>query len=228
VLCAAQALLKITPETALRRNPDAPIDAKSLAALARVLRSARPTIRAAVAASLARFRPTPTMIPVLGEAVTDPHAAVRAAALRALHDIGDAMPFVPPKAVGDALEDESAQVRFWAAGALGHAGLGIDPYVPGLLRHAEHDPDREVRGLCVAELREFIKPPAVTPALVPILTGALERPDGPVRGAACVMLARFGHLAQAAIPRLRELRYSASLVVSQSAHEALALIDVSD
>jgi HEAT repeat protein len=128
----------------------------------------------------------------LGEAIGDAEPVVRAAALRALHDIGDLMPFIPPESVTRALEDDSPQVRYWAAGALGHAGRGIDPSVPALLRHAEHDADAEVRSVCAHELQDYIKPPAVTPALVPLLTEALKSPERRVRSAACAMLGRFG------------------------------------
>jgi HEAT repeat protein len=211
VLAAARAILKITPENALARKPGPPIDPESLAALAEVLRSGRPSVRAAVAASLGRFRPTSAVIPVLGKAVEDPDAAVRAAALRALHDIGDAMSFVPPPTLRAALEDESGEVRYWAAGALGHAGLGIDPYVADLLRHAEHDPDARVRAVCALEVQECIKPPAVTTAMVPVVTLALDNPDPRVRCAACGMLGTFGPASAQAIPALVELlRHSTS------------------
>ena len=142
---------------------------------------------------------------MLGEAVGDPNAAVRAAALRALHDIGDTMPFVPPETVGIALEDESPLVRYWAAGALGHAGLGIDPYVPGLLRHAEHDTEGDVRSVCAAVLWDSIKPPAVTSSVVPVLTRALDSSDRSVRWAACGLLAKLGPVSAPAIPTIIHL-----------------------
>jgi HEAT repeat protein len=205
VLSAARAILQITPENALDRKTGPPLDSESLRALASVLRSARPQIRVALAASLGRFRPTRAVIPVLADAVQDPDEAVRAAALQALHDIGNAVPFVPPIAIGAALEDESPQVRYWAAGALGHAGLGIDPYVPALLRHAERDSDRNVRAVCALELREFIKPPAVTSAIVPVLIEALNNPDEQVRCAACGMLAGFRTASAEAIPAVIRL-----------------------
>jgi HEAT repeat protein len=205
VLAAAQALIGIIPQSPFSSDSRPPLDPESLTALARVLRSETPQIRAAIAAALGRFRPTPAVIPVLGEAVGDSDAAVRAASLRALHDIGEAMPFVPPGTVAGALDDESPLVRYWAAGALGHAGLGIDPFVPALLRHAEHDPDPEVRSVCATELWDVIKPPAVTPSVVPVLIRALDSPDRCVRWAACGLLARLGPAAAPAIPTIIRL-----------------------
>jgi HEAT repeat protein len=204
-LAAARAILNILPENALRLKPSVSIDSDSLSALAKVLHSGDPQVRAAVALALGRFRPNPAVIPVLGDAVRDPDAAVRAAALKALHDIGDSMPFVPPGTVGAALADQSPQVRYWAAGALGHAGLGIDAFVPELVRRAEHDPDAEVRAVCAFELQEFLRPPAVTPRVVPVLIEALDCPDERVRRAACGLLARFGPASASAVPALIRL-----------------------
>jgi len=115
------------------------------------------------------------------------------------------MPFSPPETVAAAPEDESPQFRFWAAGALGHAGRGIDPSVPALLRHAEHDSDAEVRSVCADELQDYHKPPAVTPAPVPILTQALESPNRRVRAAARAMIGRFGPESTVAIPSILNL-----------------------
>jgi HEAT repeat protein len=182
-----------------------PIDPETFAALAEALRSGTSQVRAAVAYALGRFQPSPTLIPALGEAVRDPDATVRTAALKALHDLGDRMPFAPPETFAAALEDERPAVRYWAAAALGHVGLGVDAYIPGLLRHAETDADRDVRNVCAVEVCDFIKPTAVTPAVVPVLTKALESPDQDVRCAACGLLARLGPSSAPAIPRLIRL-----------------------
>jgi HEAT repeat protein len=142
---------------------------------------------------------------MLGEAVRDPEAEVRTAALRALHDVGDAMPFVPPAPVGAALEDPSPKVRYWAAGALGHARRGIDPFVPALLRHAEHDEDGEVRAVCAFELQDYIGPPGVTPSVLPLVASALDSPERDIRSAACAVLGRFGAAADFATPSIIRL-----------------------
>jgi len=205
MLAAARAILTITQQQGLHPKPVPSFDSKALPAFAQVLRSAAPEARAAIAAALGRLQPIPALIPLLGEVVRDPDAAVRAAALRALHDIGDRMPFSPPETVTLALEDESPHVRYWAAGALGHAGRGIDLSVPALLRHAEHDANADVRSLCADELQAYIKPPAVTPAVVPILITALESPNRQVRAAACAMLGRFGAASAGAIPSILDV-----------------------
>jgi HEAT repeat protein len=202
VLAAAEALERIVREHPLSDAPPPSLASDSFQALLKVLRSGTPPVRAAVAIVLGRFLPTPDVIPVLGESVHDTDPSVRAAALRALHDIGNRMPFVPPDSVGTALEDDSPQVRYWAAGALGHAGRGIDPFVTALLWHAEHDPEAEVRAVCAFELRDCIKPPAVTPAVVPALTEALKSNNQLVCSAACGMLATFGAKSTTAIPTL--------------------------
>jgi len=199
VLAAAQTLLKIMPAWHVAK-PRPVVDAESFAALAKVLKSGRPEVRATVAAVLGRCEPRPEAVAVLGESVQDPDATVRTAALRALHDIGDRMPFVPPQTLHAALEDESSQVRFWAAGALGHAGRGIDPFLPALIRHAEQDADPEVREVCADEIGAYIKPAAVTTAVVPALIEALASPAQRMRCASCGMLGRFGPTAAPAIP----------------------------
>jgi HEAT repeat protein len=200
-LAAAWALLWVSPEfpfESLRTRP--PLDTATLSVLTDVLRSGTPRVRATVAAALGRFVPTPAVVPILGEAVRDQEAAVRASALRALHDIGDTMPFTPPPSVHDAFDDESPVVRYWAAGAVGHAWRGIDPFVPILLRVAEQDPDAQVREVCASEVRYMIRPPGVTPAVIPALSQALDGPNLDVRWAACGLLSRFGPAAATAVP----------------------------
>jgi HEAT repeat protein len=222
---AALALLRILPMVGFSDQAPA-IDPKSFRLLTEVLGSGTPEVRALVAYALGRFPPAPEVVPVLGEAVRDPDATVRSAALKALHDLGDRMPFAPPESLQAALEDESPRVRYWAGGALGHIRLGLDPYIPGLLQHAEKDGDRDVRNVCAFELQDFIKPPAVTPAVVPVLTEALESPAQNVRCAACGLLARLGPASTAAIPRLRELAKSADKTLRNAAEQALTkLID---
>jgi HEAT repeat protein len=203
-LASARALLRVLPRFGFSDKAP-PIDPKSFRALTEVLGSGTPEVRATVAYALGRFQPTPAVVPVLGEAVRDPDATVRAAALKALHDIGDRMPFVPPETFKAALEDESPGVRYWAAGALGHIRLGVDPYIPELLEHAEHDPDRDVRDVCAFEIQEFIRPTAVTPTVVPVLIKALDSPAQNVRCAACGLLAKLGPASTSAIPQLIRL-----------------------
>ena len=49
---------------------------------------------------------------------------------------------------------------------------GLDPIVPALLRHAEHDPDPEVRGHLLHGPGGLYRPPKVTPSIIPDLIKA--------------------------------------------------------
>jgi HEAT repeat protein len=222
-LAAAQAILQITPQRALpRAQPRPPIDPRMVPQLAKILsgNDGASAVRASVASTLGRFRPTPAIVSVLGSSAGDSDPAVRAAALWALHDIGDEMPFVPPATVGAALEDQSPQVRLAAAAALGHAGRGIDPFIPRLLHHAEHDADPEVRSVCSDEIEDWIKAAAVTTAVIPILTEALDSRDRRVPIAACTMLARLGPASAPAIPALIRLLRQRGKDAQDDAHRA--------
>jgi HEAT repeat protein len=202
---AARALASIadTYSTAVEVGP--PIDARSLRTLARVVKSGSPPIRLFVARALGHFQPTPEVVPLLGELAADPDANVRAAAARSLDEVGHRQAFVPPASVARALEDPDRNVRYWAAGAIGHSGRGIDPLIPAMLQHAEHDPDENVRSCVAMELRMFIQPPGVTPAVIPLLTEALKSPDRETRSAACSLLGKFGPEVAGAIPELLRL-----------------------
>jgi HEAT repeat protein len=226
VLTAALTLLRVLPEYGSHDAP--PIEATSLEALAEVLRSGTPEVRATVAYALGRFQPTPSVVPVLGRAVRDPDAAVRAAALKALHDIADRIPFAPPEALKAALEDDAPAVRYWAAGALGHIQLGLDPYIAELLRLAEHDPNLQVRAVCVHAIEDMVRPTAVTPAIVPVVTRALDRPDPSARRAALAFLTKLGPATAPTIPRLRELAQSPDPDLKEAAREALRKLKAAD
>jgi HEAT repeat protein len=217
---AALTLLRILPVWPYFKGAP-PIDPKSLATLAEVLKSGTPEVRAAVAYALGRFEPSAGIVSVLGETVRDPDATVRMAALKGLHDLGERMPFAPPDTVKTALEEESAGVRLWAAGALGHIRAGLDPYIPALLRHAENDPDGDVRAVCASGIRDFVRPAALTPASIPVLIKALDSPSPDASRAACELLGRIGPSAAPAVPRLRELAKGADPTLKESAQEAL-------
>jgi HEAT repeat protein len=225
-LTAALTLLRILPGFPCYSAP--PIEAASLDAMAEALRSGTPEVRASVAYALGRLQPTPAFVPLLGGAVRDSDAAVRAAALKALHDIADRMRFAPPETIRAALEDRAPAVRYWAAGALGHIQLGLGPYIAELLRLAEFDPDSAVRAVCVHEVEDMTRPTAATPAVVPVLTLALDRPDRGVRRAACALLARLGPASAPAIPRLRELANSPDPDLKDAARQALVRLKAAD
>jgi HEAT repeat protein len=118
--------------------------------------------------------------------------AIRVAVLWAIHDVDFREPFIVPKALGANLEDESADVRGAAAVALGHAGLGIDPYVPALLRHAAHDADSRVRELCAITLQHMGATRMVTRAVLPTLLEALDNSDATIRSLANQMMHGLG------------------------------------
>jgi hypothetical protein len=222
-LTAARTLLRIL--RGWDRFENAPsLDPKSLATLAEVLRSGTPEVRATVAFALGRFRPSAGIVSVLGETVRDPDAAVRAAALKALHDLADRMPFAPPETIKAALEDDSAGVRYWAAGALGHIQAGLDPYLPLLLGYAADDADSEVRGVCCHEIKDMIRPAALTPASIPVLINALDSPSPNVPRAACDLLGRIGPVAAPALPRLREAAGASDPALRESARESIRRI----
>ncbi len=107
-------------------------------------------------------------------------------------------------AVAKALEDSTPQVRTQAAAAIAHYGDVADAFFPALVRHAEHDPDKEVRSMCstVITLESQPLPSRVTKAIIPALTAALASDDGRLRWSACRLLRKFGPDARPAIPAL--------------------------
>ncbi len=133
--------------------------------------------------------------------IQDRDESVRVASIRVLGDIGLKSPIAAPKVLAAALDDESPDVRAGAAGALAHVGLGIDSFIPAMVRHAEKDPQARVREACVVALQE-LGPPAITTAAVPHLIAALDSRVANVRIAAAIVLERLGPPAQAAIPAL--------------------------
>jgi HEAT repeat protein len=211
-VAAAQALARVGDAYSVAIDVGPSVDAGSLQTLAEVVTSGKPPVRRSVARALGHFEPTPGVVPVLGDLSADTDENVREAALRSLDEVGHRLAFVPPASVKRALEDPDRNVRFWAAGAVGHAGRGIDPFIPSMLRHAEHDSDAEVRNCFAMELRNFIKPPGVTSAVIPQLTEALKSTDRETRCAACSLLGKFGPDAVGLVPEMiRLLREGAEL-----------------
>jgi HEAT repeat protein len=184
-----------------RLAPGRPQAGECVSALMKVLQSADARRRAAAAAALGGFRPDDASIAALVGASRDRDVAVRIASLHALRDIGLNTAFPAPKALAGALDDESADVRVYAATTLDQLGRGIDPFIPTLVRHAEQDPNPQVREACQLALWELV-PPAITDAAIPDLTAALACPEPRVRAAAAIVLGRLGPSAQAAIPVL--------------------------
>ncbi len=203
---SAVALLKILPPFPFVGSPPAPaLDPTSFQTLTAIVASGPPHLRSMAAFALGRFAPSQDLVNALGRALRDPDDTVRAAALKALHDLADRLAFAPQDGFKAALDDPSPAVRYWAAGALGHFQRGLDPYIYGLLKHAVDDPDPEVRGVCATELRDFVRGKAVTGAVVPALMKALDSPSVKVQCAACGLLSRLGPAAAPALPRLFRL-----------------------
>jgi HEAT repeat protein len=204
VVAIAEALGRLAPET--------PSSERAIAALAKVLRLGETHRRVAAANALGRFHAGEALLKALTDSIGERDAKVRLAVLAAIHDVDFGAPFVVPKSLGEALEDNRADVRTAAASALWRAGLGVDPYVPALVRHAEHDADEGVRGMCSGTL-QHLRPPQVTVAVLPALIPALRSPDGRLRIAACEILGEFGTGAAAIAPDLiRTMREPATNV----------------
>jgi HEAT repeat protein len=190
----ALALGKIAPESA---TPVA-----SANALIKLLRSENRERRLAAANALGRFKYDATIVRELTKSASDRDAAVRAAALTGVHDIGH-LRRIPadPAPLAAALEDESPLVRVKAAWALGHVSSAVDPYIAALVRHADHDTDAGVREACIGELFR-LRPPAVSAAAVMDLVPWLEGQDGWRRRVACEILSGLGPAASQAVPAL--------------------------
>jgi HEAT repeat protein len=179
--------------------------------LAKVLRVGQPSQRVASAKALGRFRPDAAVFSALTEMINDPDRSVRVAVLWAIDQADFKAPFNVPKALGAALEEDSAEIRAGAAAAIGHSGNGLDPFLPALFRHAEHDSDARVREVCAAVLGTPPRPPKVTSAALPDLLSALRSSDAKIRFTATRIIGTLGHDAAPAVPDLiRLLREPAS------------------
>jgi HEAT repeat protein len=182
----------------------------SATALIGCLKDPEPTVRSAAAIALGEITSSPpafmaslpidrrAVMAALVELFGDRDAAVRRSVIGAisLHPEGSD----PPKELAEGLRDESAENRAAAANGLTGFRQGLDPCVPVLLRLAEHDPDPIVRERCLYALTS--KPPAVTAAVVPVLTASLSSKDAKVRRQVASLLSEFRADACPAIPEL--------------------------
>ncbi len=173
---------------------------EAAAALAKALRPDRePALRLAAARTLGRFRQDPAVFAALSEFILDRDPAVRHAVIWSIHDLNFAEGYTIPKALATALEDASAQTRSDAAAAIGHSGMGADPFVPALVQHLLTDPDKEARSMC-ATVISVLGPPKITAMSVPHLIKGLETPEPVSREFVCAAIARLGRAAAPAIP----------------------------
>ncbi len=197
---------------ALGRMVSDPIAALAAAkALSNSLRDGEPVVRIASASALGtlasakRSAGRPPLDPGLALAALagllgDRDAGVRSAALRALDLVGPEAGVAPPATLVAALDDPSADNRAAAATAITSFKHGLDSLIPLILRSMEHEEPRRR-----AEYRralERVNSPAITAAIIPALTQALERPDPDVRYGAVSLLVVLGPDAEAAIPAL--------------------------
>ena len=146
VAAAAAALARVagrwTPYGQPREAPAAPT---VVAALLGLLKSPVAGRRLAAVNALGAFERDDVLGATLIALVRDRDASVRAAALRGLHFDAGRRRFLSLTTIREALEDDSPTLRDAAASALYNAENGIEPMVPALIRHADHDPDRSVR-----------------------------------------------------------------------------------
>lgn len=158
----------------------------------------------------------PHAVPSLTAALRDAKVGLRAASAWVLSEIGAASaPAVP--ALLQALKDESALVRAYAARALGGGRYVVISY-------SENFTLGNTVILSKMETRGGIGPPAV-PA-IPDLTAALGDSDSWVRGSVAQALAGFGSAARVAIPRLLETAKDRSDF--PSAHAAATLVTLGE
>lgn len=135
-------------------------------------------------------RSDPVALAALRRMVDDPDAGVRAEALEALADAGDAASV--PQMLG-LLADPAAGVRVEAVQALAQLLDDVDPSDPRLVEAARSiagglaDPDPRVRRSAADKLGEM-----KTREIVPALVGALQDADQGVREEAILSLADLG------------------------------------
>jgi HEAT repeat protein len=177
-------------------DPEPRVRAAALASLGTIL-STRPA--AGAASPIDRRAVTDALAKRLG----DHDLATRRSAIHALASPDPTGPSAPPEALRPGFDDGSAENRVEAIQGLVNFQRGLDPWMPTLLRLAEHDPDRRVREACLNLLTyPGFKPPLVTAAAVPALVAGLRSGDTQIRCKVARFLVRLGPEARAAIPDL--------------------------
>ena len=130
----------------------------------------------------------------------DRDAGVRLAAISAMGALAPNVSGAPPKSLLAAMEDESATNRTAAVTALAGYRSGLDPLIPILLGHVEHD-ELPVRLSCIDALGR-IRPPAVSSAVAPALIAAIGDRDRDVRLHIVTLLGRLKPDARPVVPAL--------------------------
>jgi HEAT repeat protein len=208
-VASAEALRSVGPGVAKSR-PGGGTIRDAATALIRCLKDPEPRVRSAATASLGWIVPqlaavaTPPIdrASVMDELIIamlgDRDTGVRLAAIHTLASRYSESG--PPEALAAALKDHSAEIRAAAIFGLSFARQGLDPWVPILLRLAEHDPDPSVRKECLSTLYGAFEAPAVTAASLPALIASLKSADVKVRSQAASLLGMLR--AGAAAPEL--------------------------
>jgi HEAT repeat protein len=210
-VASAQALASIGPGVAKSRSGGG-IIRDAVPVLIRCLKDPEPSVRSAATVSLGEIAalrlPAGANPPINRGSVKDEliamlgdrDAGVRLAAIRTVapHRPENG----PPEALAAALKDDSAENRVAAIQGLSFVRQGLDPWVPILLRLAEHDLDPSVREQCFTTLGYAFTPPAVTAAAVPALIASLKSANVKVRSQAASILGTVKAVANAAVPEL--------------------------
>ncbi len=130
----------------------------------------------------------------------DSDAAVREAGLCAIRDIPpDILGEPPPKLIA-ATEDASETNRAIAIAVAAGFPRGLDPILPIVFRHLEHD-ELMVRDACARALGR-IRPSALSSDAIPAVITGLGSRDRKVRLALVPLLARLAPEAPASVPAL--------------------------
>jgi HEAT repeat protein len=143
------------------------------------------------------------LMDALANMLGDGEERVRFAAINALA----AQPLMngdPAPALANGLKDEMPTIRVATIRSVvnNQYRQGLNPWVPLLLHHAEHDPDPLVCEECISALSWAFKPPAITAAVLPDLLRRLKSEDVRLRSLAAWILASLRTDAVAAIPEL--------------------------
>ena len=203
-IAASQALRRVAgDQSRARPSGRAPSAPEVVAALIKLLGDPAAGRRLSAVYSLTSFEADDAVVGAFIGASRDRDESVRVAALQALQGRGARLRSRSLETIRAAMEDPAARVRYAAAYALIDFGIGVEPMVPALIRHAEHDPDLTVRDT-VARALGSLGPPAVSPAVVPMYLEAIESPgaSATLRENLVGVLADFGPAARVAVPAI--------------------------
>ncbi len=140
------------------------------------------------------------VVAALLESLGDPDTEVRRSGLLALGNVAPDVLGNPPQPLFTAMEDKSPIVREAAVTALARFPRDLDPLIPVLLRHAEHD-DPLVQAACIRALAR-IKPSALSPAVTPLLIAGLGSRERDLRLHLISLIGRMSPDPHSTVPAL--------------------------